>query len=355
MPDIGRAWRRHFPPEYDMPLAAAVLRAPGVLAEWYIRPHRLARHVTYVSGPLRIDADRQDVVLLSVVRNASLHIDRFISHHLRLGVRHIVLLDNGSTDDTIARAAACDRVTVLQTLLPYRHYEVVMKRYLVHRFARDRWHLFADADERFEYPLAGRVPLSALIDYLDRGGYQALVAQMLDLFPDTTLLDLPDTDDFERTHVFYDLTPIETSPYIWGAVAGSGVQMHWGGIRRRMFGTRLGLTKVALARASDDVELFVGWHHTRYARVANLTGLLRHYPFAGPFTARIHEAVRSRRYGPSAGREYRRYWRVLRSDPQQRLRSATASEWTGIDPLAAQGFVIVPDDYARWASARDAS
>jgi len=241
-------------------------------------------------------------------------------------------------------------VTVLRTSLPYRRYEVVMKRYLARRFAKHRWHLFVDADERFDYPLADRVPLSSLIRYLDAGGYRALVAQMLDLFPDQALADLTSEADFERRHIFYDLADIEKTPYIWGAEPGSDLRMHWGGIRRQVFGTRNGLTKVALARGDDDVELFVGWHHMRGARIAKLTGLFRHYPFAGPFTAKVRDAVRGQRFGSSASHEYKRYWKVLTKDPRRRLRSSTAVEWAGVSPLVEQQFIVVPDDYVHWAA-----
>jgi hypothetical protein len=225
-----------------------------------------------------------------------------------------------------------------------------MKRYLTRRFAHDAWYLFVDADERFEYPLAECVSLRSLIAYLEAGRYRAMVAQMLDLFPDATLADLQHDEEFERLHTFYDLSSIAMSPYIWGAQPGSGVRMHWGGIRGQMFGTRNGLTKVVLARGDDDIDSFVGWHHTRYARVAELTGVLRHYPFAGTFADRMREAVTGRHYGRSAAHEYREYWKVLQSNADRHLRSATASEWTGVAPLIERGVIFVPEDYRRWAA-----
>src|SRR5215208_1007026 len=154
-----RLWHRHVPPEHAVNPAAAVLKSPAVIAEWYVRPRRLARNVEHVAGPLHVDIHPDEVVGLTVLRNAAIHVDGWIKHHLSLGVRHLVLLDSGSTDDTIDRASRHQDVTVLRTSLPYRRYEVVMKRYLARRFARNRWLLFIDADERFEYPFADRVPL----------------------------------------------------------------------------------------------------------------------------------------------------------------------------------------------------
>ena len=73
-----------------------------------------------------------------------LHVKSFLEHHLALGVAHVVLLDNGSTDATIDLARQYDRVTILRTTCPYRTYETILKRYLVNRFSRDRWSPFAD-------------------------------------------------------------------------------------------------------------------------------------------------------------------------------------------------------------------
>ena len=343
-------WRRHFPPEYHLPVAAALLKAPDTIAEWYVRPRLVAQHVEHMSGPPHVGETSAGVIGLSVVRNAADHIDAFVQHHLRLGLRHLVILDNGSTDDTVERAGRYDRVTVLRTALPYRRYEVVLKRYLVRRFASGGWYLFVDADERFEYPLADRISLRSLTGYLDARGYRAMIAQMLDLFPDGRLADLNTSDHFERTHTWYDLSGVVASPYIWGADPSSPVRMHWGGIRSQLFGTKNGLTKVALARGDQDIEPFVGWHHMRNARVANVSGALRHYPFAGRFADRVREAVARRRYGRSAAHEYRKYWQVLQSNPQRQLRSATSAVWTGLEPLIAHGFIVVPESYRQWAS-----
>lgn len=349
----SRVWRRLAQPEFPISVSTIARRAPEVLADRLVRPRILSRNVEHVAGPLTIESAETDVIVLSVVRNAALHLGHFLEHHFRLGVRHVVLLDNGSTDGTPNLAKRYRDVTVLHTSCPYRRYEIVMKRYLVQRFARDRWHLFVDIDERFDYPHSDRVPLPSLIRYLNAGAYQVLVAQMLDLFPDSTLGELDHGADFAAAHRFYDLSAIEKTRYFWGAAPGSAVRMHLGGIRGQIFGTLNGLTKAALVRADDGVEVFVGWHHTRFARIAELTGVLLHYPFAGGFESKVQDAATTGRYGRSATQEYRQYWQVLQQSPDRALRQATARVWDGLPPLVQDGFLIVPDDYLRWADRLD--
>src|SRR5215813_3560503 len=129
------------------------IRSMGArLVELRIRPLVLRLRVRHVHGARTIAYGRDELLVLCVVRNGALHVKSFLEHHLALGAAHVVLLDNGSTDATIDLARTYDRVTILHTACPYRTYETILKRYLVDRFSKDRWNLFADIDERFDYP-----------------------------------------------------------------------------------------------------------------------------------------------------------------------------------------------------------
>jgi len=327
-----------------------ITRWPRCLLEQNLLPRLFARRVQHVSGPESIDCGPDDVIAISVVRNGELHIRSFIEHHLRVGVRHIVLLDTGSTDATVTIARRYDRLTVLRTSAPYARYENTMKRYLARRFARNRWHLAVDVDERFDHPFSDQVPLAAFIRYLNRHSYTAVVAQMLDLFPDTSLSELGSGSEFLKTHRWYDLSAIQRTEYEWGRVSDPAIRLHRGGIRSSLFGTRNGLSKAALAFTGDTVELFAGWHHTRGTRVADVSCVLLHYPFAGDFREKVRDAATTGRYGRSATHEYMRYWEVLREFPARRLRAATAREYVHVDALVEEGFLAVSNAYRDWVA-----
>lgn len=327
---------------------AASRRVQGAL-DAYVRPRIVPLRIEHVAGPRDVAYGEDDVLLMSIVRNAGAHLPSFLEHHLRLGVRHVVLLDNGSTDDTLAVARGFERLTLLRTTLPYRRYENVLKRYLARRFSRGRWNLVVDADERFDYPGSDRLALPDVVRYLNRGGYTAVVAQMLDLFPDCTLGELGRFDalPMEEAHVYYDTSAIRRTDYPFGTLPNPSVRMHWDGIRTTLFGTVHGLSKAALVRVEDEGDLFAYWHHAPRARVADFTCLLRHYPFAASFHAKVEDAVATLRYGAFSLSDYAPAWKALRERPETRLRRPTSRRWRGTDALVDEGFLVTSPAYRR--------
>ena len=88
-----------------------------------VRRLRVRLSVRHLHGPERVAYASDELVVVCIVRNGRPYIRSFIDHHLSLGVKHVVFLDNGSDDGTVAVARDHERVTVLQTKLPYKKYE----------------------------------------------------------------------------------------------------------------------------------------------------------------------------------------------------------------------------------------
>jgi len=330
------------------------LRASGRrIVEFLIWPSILRLRLRHVHGPKKIPYGRNELIVLCVVRNGALHVKSFFEHHLALGVAHIVLLDNGSTDATIDLARKYDRVTILRTTCPYRTYETIFKRYLVKRFSRDRWSLFVDIDERFDYPYSDIIGLGELLAYLNEHSYTAVVSQMLDMFGDGPLSGLRSTseDALEDTCPFYDISALEKHDYRFGRPPNSEIKMHSGGVRKAVFGTENGLTKAALILASAEVVPFVGWHHTEGASIADFSCVLLHFPFVNNFYEKVEEAVRTDRYRVSASGEYKQYWSRLTATPDLSLKQETATRFEGVNALLESGFLVVSETYRRWVDA----
>lgn len=319
----------------------------------FIRPLILRASVRHLHGPKRIAYDMNEVIVLCVVRNGGLHVKSFLDHHLALGVKHVVLLDNGSTDDTVDLARTVERVTILRSKRPYRRYETVMKRYLVGRFSRGRWSLVVDIDELFDYPFSDVMSVGDLLTYLNGNSYTAVLAQMLDLFSDvplTAVVSAP-TDSLKERYRYYDISNVEKRPYRFGIPSNPEIKMHTGGIRMTMFGTKNGLTKAALVCLTAEIRPFVGWHQTANATIADFTCVLLHYPFVSGFREKVEEAVRTDRYRVSASEEYRGYWARLRERPDLALKQETARRLGSLDQLLEEGFLVVSPEYRRWAAA----
>lgn len=291
-----------------------------------------------------------ELITLCVVRNGALHVRSFIEHHQALGVKHIVFLDNGSTDQTLELARTFERVTILQTRRPYRKYETVMKWYLVRRFSKGRWNLLVDIDELFDYPFSETLDVGALLRYLNTNSYTAVLAQMLDLFSDIPLGDLTSapSDSLKERYPYYDVSNIEKRAYRHGTPANAEIKTHFGGVRKSIFGTENGLTKAALILLSRDLVPFVVFHHHANAAIADFTCVLLHYPFVGSFAEKVREAVQTDRYRVSAADEYRKYWARLKESPDLMLKQPTARRFEGVNKLLDDGFLVVSTEYRRF-------
>jgi hypothetical protein len=226
-----------------------------------------------------------------------------------------------------------------------------MKRYLAERFCRGRWCLCVDVDELFDYPMSGQLPLDSFLQYLDGRGYNAVITQMLDMFGDVPLRELrssPD-DDLRQRYQFYDLSDIARTPY---AFAGDNeqIRMHRGGIRYSVFGTMNGLTKVSLFKMDGRLKPFVYWHHALNARIADVSGVLLHFPFVSSFYSKVTEAVASGRYGYLTSDEYASYMRGLERSPDLNLKLANARRLENVDQLLQDDFLIVSPAYERYVA-----
>jgi Glycosyl transferase family 2 len=308
--------------------------------------------VRHLYGPRRINYTTEELIVLSVVRNGELYVKSFIEHYFSLGVKHIVFLDNGSTDHTIAIAQHYSHVTILQTKCPYKRYETLMKAYLVKRFSKRRWNLFADIDEFFDYPYSDRLSLSHLLRYLNHYSYTAVVSQMLDLFSDQELQTLSNGWDqnIKQSFIYYDISDIEQTAYVWGSVSNPAIKMHWGGIRKTLFGTYNGLTKAAMTFVDNQIELFVDYHHVRNASIADFSAVLLHYPFTCSFPGKVYEAVQTNRYALSASDQYEMYWQRIQQEPSLKISTDNALVLNNVNDLVSKEFLIVSPNYLEWIS-----
>ncbi|MDZ4306949.1 glycosyltransferase family 2 protein [Allopontixanthobacter sp.] len=315
-----------------------------------LRRFFLKSRVKHLHGPAHLHLEPDALTAITVVRNGEPWLQSFLSHHRAIGVRHFVVLDNGSTDSTIEILMSQADVTLLSSDAPYQAYENTMKRYLAERFCSGRWCLCVDVDELFDYPGSAHLPLQGLLAYLDARKYNAVLCQMLDMFGEAPLNAPADDSDEELKHRFryYDISSIIKSPY-WFPVPDARLQMHHGGIRRAVFGTHNGLTKVSLFRMDGVLRPFVEWHHARGASIADFSAVLLHFPFASGFYAKVAEAVESGRYGYLTSDEYSAYLAALDRSPELVLKGDAARLYTGVENLVREGFLVASADYAALA------
>ncbi|MGY8662681.1 glycosyltransferase family 2 protein [Bradyrhizobium sp. UFLA05-109] len=306
--------------------------------------------VRHLSGPVELHSRPDDVIVISVMRNGGPWLESFLFHHRALGIRNFVILDNGSTDQSVDFLSQQPDVTLLRTYAPYHAYENTMKRYLAERYCRGRWCLCVDVDEQFDFPRSRKIALLDFVRYLNGRGFNAVVTQMLDMFSDRPLSDakIEPGQDLCSQYPFYDLSDIEKIPYSFGVVSNPAIMSHSGGIRKAIFGTSNGLSKVSLFRMDGKLRPFVTWHHALNARLADISGVLLHFPFVASFYTKVAEAVESGRYGYLTTDEYVSYLNGLKRRPQLALKRASARRLQAVDELLENGFLVETTDYRRW-------
>ena len=312
-----------------------------------VRESIFPARVRWVSGPSNVSASADEFIVVCLVRNGAIYLREFLRHYRELGAKHVVFLDNGSTDGTAVLVANEPDVTVLRTAAPYRFYKDIMKRWLVTRFGRRNWVLCVDIDEFFDYPFRNDFGGAELIHYLNRYGFTAVVAQLLDLFPQGAITEVSGAN-WRDAHRCYSLSDLDREPYaaVYNASNGAppaDLQVLRGGIRRTAFGAKPLLTKHPLLFPPGGIE-YLNAHHVSGARVADLSAVLLHYKYAGDFADYVRTIVKSESFWNSS-REYKQYLRAIEADPGLSLYSESASELSTVERLLEQGLLIASDNF----------
>src|SRR5215203_6911174 len=340
---VGRGRHRLDVP--DSPLMERVLR-------WI-----LEHNVEYVHGSREVDYGIDELVVLVLLRNGRPYIKPFIEHYFSLGVKHIVFLDNGSTDGTVDTLQKYDNVTVLRTRLPYKKYNIIMKQYLVERFGRGRWTLSTDMDELFEYPYSDVVSLKRLLGYLNENSYTAVVTYMLDMFPETLLPPAEDPstqyEDLKEVYRFYDISGVRTRDYseigdIGNVVSNEQIEILQGGVIQRVFRTSPLLTKHPLVFLDEQIRPHdLSDHWVGNARIADFTALFLHYKLSANLYELVRREIEERKYINRHGK-YDKMHKVLAEAPSLLIKNDTSKELKNVNELVGTRFVSVSRQYMRF-------
>jgi hypothetical protein len=310
------------------------------------------RSVRRLTGPATVPNAPDTFVVVCLVRDGVTYIDEFLRHYRALGARHMVILDNGSTDGTVERLAGEPDVTTLSTLKPYKIYKDIMKRHLVNRYGRHGWVLCVDIDELFEYPGRHALPMGQVLAYLNAKGYTAVLAHLLDMFPARGITEAPVQTSWRREHRFYDLNCLERhayDAYYKGANISStpSLEVFYGGIRSSKFQVNAFLSKHPLLFPSKGLH-YENAHNVRGARVADFTAVLLHYKYAGDFVKYAQRIVAEKSFWAGSA-EYQAYLTALDREAGLNLHTADSNELGNVDELVAKGFLITSKALETWA------
>lgn len=341
-------------------LLSSFRKRVGYRVNAMIKSARSRLQVRRVHGPAAFAHDDSPVVVC-LIRNGLYYLDVFFEHHRALGARHFVFIDNGSTDGTVERIAAEPGTAILKSTLPAGEFENGLRETAARRYAAGRWCLFVDSDELFDFEGSEKIGLAGLTGYLDARGHTGLAAQMLEMFPKGALLDHAHLSyrDTMTSFKYYDISNIRSVPYDSPLVpfssllatntqASERLALFYDGIRERIFNEPCCcLTKHPLVKVKGPVVPGRHPHCSTHLQVSDVTGVIRHYKFAGDFITRDIVAVNDKTW--SHGEDKLRV-KQFQMEPNLTLHSDNAHRYDGVSELLDAGFLLGSDKYSKWIS-----
>jgi len=250
---------------------------------------------------LRYEETPGAVLLFLTVFNGIEFIDWFLRHYRGLGVDHFFVVDNGSDDGTFERLLEEPDISVFRNTGSFSRSAcgVFWTNHLMQRFGVGHWCFHVDMDEAFVFPGDDQTDLATFLAYLDAQGFGSVPAFMLDIYPET--LEPAAGDPFGRSIYIdrdYSWMRSEVPPYTF-------VQ---GGLRSRMTGRSLMMTKAPLVKMTPDLWYLANNHQHTHLPVAGVSAAVLHYKFIGDLVGRIDEAIERGEHFMGA-----RFYRALRS------------------------------------------
>ena len=252
---------------------------------------------------VRYSGQQDDILAFITVFNGIEYLEWFLAYYRKLGVAHFFFCDNGSTDGTFEYLLTQPDVSLFsnKTSFAASACGVFWTNHLMRRFGVGHWCLHLDMDEALVFP--GHAEGRSLRDftiYLDSRGFEATTGCMVDIFPDAlgdNLIENP----FEES-CFID------TDYVWMRNELPPYHFVKGGVRSRVTGRSLMMTKAPLVKMRADLAYIANNHQLSHAVIADVSVVLLHYKFIGAFRDRVDEAVDRQEHFQGA-----RFYRVLQT------------------------------------------
>ncbi|KNG93440.1 glycosyl transferase family 2 [Pseudaestuariivita atlantica] len=298
-----------------------------------LRRHRLRIRAVRKRRELTSVADRtgqiapQDVLVLSTLRNERRRLPHFLKYYRDMGVKHFLIVDNGSIDGSGDYLRDQPDVSLWHTNRSYKRsrFGVDWLNGIAMKHGHGHWCLTVDPDEYFQFPFCDTRPIQALTDWLDASSIKSFSAMLLDMYPKGRI----DAQPFEEGMNPLDIANwFDAGNYTIKRNKRFGNLWIQGGARARVFFPEQpekspALNKVPLVKW-DRRYAYASSTHMLLPRGLNLvydewggekaSGILLHTKFLDTFHEKATEEL-ERKEHYSASIEYRAYADQMRDNP----------------------------------------
>lgn len=272
-----------------------------------------------------------EVILVCLVKDDIIRIKKLIGHYKKIGVNNFAIIDNNSTDGTIEFLKEIENVMLFQVKEKY----TTMRRQawinrVISYFGLDKWYLIVDSDEFLCFNDMNSYNLNDLIKYYSRKNIKRARAMMIDMYPESFLLDNKNGDlDFMETFCYFDSDGyyLEKSKFL------NNIK---GGMRKRVFDITLYLAKYPLI-FFDSKSIQFNSHYS-YPFYENFTDELNlallHYKFLPNDLEKIENIVRDKNFA-GGSKEYKSYLEFYRKNPKMNLIYKNSTKLKSFDDIYA--------------------
>ncbi len=268
----------------------------------------------------RVAIEDGDILCCLALRNERPRLPYFFEYYRKLGVDRFFVIDNGSTDGSLAWLLEQPDACVWSSQLSFKRanfgsawFELLLRRYGV-----GHWCLTVDADEFLYFDGAPQRGLRAYLQNLKARRKRGATGLLLDLYSDRAVRDTVyrEGDDPLEHCRYFDRRVYHR--YWDGGGPNRDQHVFFGGVRQRVFPVEHDylLSKSVLLHYLPDVVLESGQHFTNIP-VAQLTQeevCVLHFKFFASFIPYAHEEARREIHAMGA-EQYKGYQRVLDTSP----------------------------------------
>jgi hypothetical protein len=326
------------------------------------------------------------------VRDEILRLPRTLDHYRSIGVTRFLVVDNGSIDGSKEFLLAQPDCHVFVTHNSYSDssYGLEWQHSLLDEYGMNHWCLVVDVDEWFIYPGYERLPLPALVDYLERRGAQGVFAFLLDMYGTSSIAEMiaqPQGSPFEACQYFdrdYTLRQMFYIPGFQrprfppiGVIGGPRLRLLFPSLHRYYYLLETvwqvsyfiylltGRTPLPQALRPPPTLTkipFVRWlpgtrylhpHATTPIKLSEISGVLLHFKFLQDFYIRVNTELNreeNRVHGLWA-RELERYMAKVRKDPAFRFYYPGSVAYEGSEQLVRLGLLKDDEGWRQWRGA----
>lgn len=315
--------RSHLPLSTNKRSTAKFAKTPPSLFRYGEKPFR----------PL----EASDIPLVAQIRNARRYVPSFLEHYRNLGVTRFIFVDDQSSDESLDYLDGIEDVDLYQSHLSYMQSNrgILFKEEIIETYGKNRWWVFVDIDEYLVYHGLERHGLRDVIHALERRGLARMLAPLLDMYP-LGDVDVAHFDGLDSTMPWIVASAFDRSGY---SIRFTGKDWEIrGGVRRRLFGNLVELTKYPLMYVAEQ-DYFKSIHYPRphHKNYVPVLGNLLHFKFFSDYEDSIRTAAQEGRYFENS-----KHYKVALDRIQQGSASFyhrdVSEKFTNVDQLWELGF-----------------